>query len=412
MTAQTTFYFSRTLNRKFYSSEGKPLGKVKDLLIELIGSRPRVIAIKVKIRGKDRILDFTQFELVKAVTHYIIKCNNIIDFNIPEGSRSIFLAESVLDRQIVDINGRKLVRVNDFRLVIIPTGVFVIGVDVGLEGLLRRIGISHQIKTCLSWFNLSLPSNYILWDDVEAIDTLREGIRLSTSYKKLHTLHPSDLADIIEDMDRHTRINVFKALDEEKAADVLEELEEKAQVHVIETLSTEKAADVLEKMPAHEAADIIDQLEPDKAEELLNEMTLETSDDVRELMGYEENTVGSIMSAEYVSFNRNVTVGQVIDELRKSKPEDDVLYSILIVDDRERLIGTLSLRDLVVSEPSLPLHTIMDMQLITVFDDEKIDSLVEIIDKYNMLAVPVIDSSSKIQGLVMIDQIIEELADK
>jgi magnesium transporter len=252
----------------------------------------------------------------------------------------------------------------------------------------------------------------VLWDDVEAIDTLREGIRLSTSYKKLHTLHPSDLADIIEDMDRRTRINVFTALDEEKAADVLEELEEKAQVHVIETLSTAKAADVLEKMPAHEAADIIDQLEPDKAEELLNEMTIETSDDVRELMGYEENTVGSIMSAEYVAFNKNFSVGQVIEELRKSKPEDDVLYSILIVDDRERLIGTLSLRDLVVSEPSLPLHSIMDMQLITVFDDEKIDSLVEIIDKYNMLAVPVIDSSSKIQGLVMIDQIIEELADK
>ena len=272
------------------------------MLIEINGARPRVLAIKAKMGGKVRILDFTTFELVKAVTQYVIKCNDIIDYTIHENSHSIFLAESILDKQIVDINGRKLVRVNDIRLVIIPSGVFVIAVDIGFEGLLRRIGISHPIKTFLGWFNITLSSHYILWDEVETIDAMRAGIRLSSSYAKLNTLHPSDLADIIEDMDRKSQINVFTALDEEKAADVLEELEDKAQVHVIETLSTEKAADVLEKMPAHEVADIIDQLEPVKAEELLNEMTEESSDDVRELLEYEENTVGSVMSAEYIAF--------------------------------------------------------------------------------------------------------------
>jgi len=234
MISRTTFYFSRTLNRKFYSPDGKPLGKVKDLLIELSGSRPRVLAMKVKIKGKERILDFAQFELIKAVTQYVIRCNELVDFQIPETSHSIFIAESVLDRQIVDINGRKLERVNDIRLVIISSGIYVIAVDVGLEGLLRRIGISHQIKTFLSWFNLTLPSDYILWDDVETIDAMRAGIRLSTPYSKLHTLHPSDLADIIEDMDRKTQINVFSALNEEKAADVLEELEDKTMKDITE----------------------------------------------------------------------------------------------------------------------------------------------------------------------------------
>jgi magnesium transporter len=412
MTSRTTFYLSRTLNRKFYSPDGKPLGRIKDMLIELNGARPRVLAIKAKIGGKVRILDFTTFELVKAVTQYVIKCNDIIDYTIQENSHSIFLAESILDKQIVDINGRKLVRVNDIRLVIIPSGVFVIAVDVGFEGLLRRLGISHPIKTFLAWFKIPLSSHYILWDEVETIDAMRAGIRLSSSYAKLNTLHPSDLADIIEEMDRKSQINVFTALDEEKAADVLEELEDKAQVHVIETLSTEKAADVLEKMPAHEVADIIDQLEPVKAEELLNEMTEESSDDVRELLEYEGNTVGSVMSSEYIAFNRNFTVGQAIDELRKLKPEADLLYSIMIVDNRERIVATLSLRDLIVSEPSVMLHQIMDKQVITVFDDDKIDTLIEIFDKYSLLAVPVIDSASKIQGLVMIDQIFEELVEK
>jgi magnesium transporter len=412
MTTRTTFYFSRTRNQRFYSPDGKPMGRIKDMLIELTGSRPVVLAIKAKVDGRIRMLDFRTFELVKAVTTYVIKCNEIIDYAIPENSHSIFLAESVLDKQLIDINGRKLVRVNDIRLVIIPSGVFVIAVDVGFEGLLRRLGISHQIKTFLSWFNVSLPSHFILWDEVETIDAMRAGIRLSTSYAKLNTLHPSDLADIIEEMDRTSQVNVIAGLDEEKAADVLEELEEKAQLNVIETLSKEKAADVLEKMPAHEAADIIDQLEPVKAEELLNEMTEESSDDVRELLEYEDDTVGSVMSTDYIAFNKNHTVGQTIDELRKTKPEADLLYSILVVDDRDRLVATLSLRDLIVSEPSVTLNQIMNKQVITVFDDDKTDTLYEIFDKYNLLAVPVIDSSSKIQGLVMIDQIVEELVEK
>jgi magnesium transporter len=412
MTTRTTFYFSRTRNKKFYSPDGRPLGRIKDMLIELTGARPVVLAVKAKVQGKERILDFRTFELVKAVTKYVIKCNEISDYVITENSHSIFLAESVLDKQLIDINGRKLVRVNDIRLVIIPSGVYVIAVDVGFEGLLRRLGISHQIKTFLSWFNISLSSNFILWDEVETIDAMRAGIRLSSTYAKLNTLHPSDLADIIEDMDRKSQVNIIAGLDEEKAADVMEELEEKAQVNVIETLSTAKAADVLEKMPAHEVADIIDQLEPLKAEELLKEMAAESSDDVRELLEYEENTVGSVMSTEYIAFNKNLTVGQTIDELRKIKPEADLLYSILIVDDRERLIATLSLRDLIVSEPSVMLHQIMDKQVITVFDDDKTDTLFEIFDKYNLLAVPVIDSASKIQGLVMVDQIVEELVEK
>ena len=412
MTTRTTFYFSRTRNKRFYSPDGNPLGRIKDMLIELTGSRPVVLAIKASIDGKERILDFKAFELVKAVTQYVIKCNQVIDYTIPENSHSIFLAESVLDKQLIDINGRKLVRVNDIRLVIIPGGVFVIAVDVGLEGLLRRLGISHQIKTFLAWFNISLSSHYILWDEVETIDAMRAGIRLSSSYAKLNTLHPSDLADIIEDMDRKSQVNIIAGMDEEKAADVLEELEDKAQVNVIETLSTEKAADVLEKMPAHEVADIMDQLEPVKAEELLNEMEEESSDDVRELLEYEENTVGSVMSSDYIAFNKKLTVGQAIDELRRLKPEADLLYSILIVDDRERLVASLSLRDLIVSEPSVMLHQIMDKQVITVFDDDKTDALYEIFDKYDLLAVPVIDSASKIQGLVMIDQIIEELVEK
>jgi CBS domain-containing protein/sporulation protein YlmC with PRC-barrel domain len=409
MTSQVTFYLSRILGKRFYSPDGKVIGKIKDLLIDISYSRPKVIGVKTKIAGETRYLDFSYFEMIKADIKYVVKCANVIDFTLPNNSHTFFLSENVLDKQIVDIDGRKLVRVNDARLVLVPSGAFLIAVDVGLEGLLRRIGISRPIKRFLLLFRLSLPSKYILWDDVATVDSQSAGLRLSTTYSKLHTLHPSDLADIIEDMDRTTRTKVLANLDEEKAADVLEELETKSQIHIIENLSTEKAADLLEKMPADEAADIIDELEPQKAEELLNEMEVESSEDVRDLLEYSENTVGSIMSTDFISFNKNVTTGEAIQELRKQKPEADTLYSVLVVDEKERLIATVTLRDLIVSDPSTRLSQIMQKQIITVFDDDKIDSLAEVISKYNLLAIPVIDSSSKIQGLVMIDDIIEDL---
>ena len=412
MTSKTTFYFSRTLNRKFYSPDGKSLGKVKDLLIELNGSRPKVIAVKAKINRKLRILDFAQFDLVKAVTHYVIKCNDIIDYNIPENSHSFFLAESVLDRQIVDINGRKLVRVNDIRLVIIPDGVYVIAVDVGLEGLLRRIGISHQIKTFLSRINLTLPSRYILWDDFETIDTMRAGIRLSTSYSKLHTLHPSDLADIIEYLGKASKTHIFSSLDEEKAADVLEELEPHEQVHIIESLSLEKAADVLEKMPANEAADVLDVLEEEKAEQLLKEMEKESSKEVRELLEYPNTTVGSIMTTDVLSFSENITIDEALKEIRHQKPDMEVLYNLFVIDEQEKLIATVSLRDLVISEPDILINKIMKTNPVSVYDDDKLDSLAEIASKYNLLAIPVTNNENKLEGMVVIDDIVEDLVGK
>ena len=211
----------------------------------------------------------------------------------------MLLVESILDKQIVDMNGRKLVRVNDVRLATLPTGTFAVAVDIGIEGLLRRIGIAFPIKKFLLFFKVNIPAKFILWDDVQAIDHSSLNIRLSKSYAKLQTLHPSDMADILEDLGKKSSMSVFFSLDEEKAADVLEELEMHAQIHILENLPVNKAADVLEKMPADEVADILDKLEDERAEMLLKEMDTETSQEVRELLEYEDNLVGSLMTTDY-----------------------------------------------------------------------------------------------------------------
>jgi CBS domain-containing protein len=415
-----TFYLSRTLGKDVYDTHDNFIGKVMDILVEQNPipideeetARPRVTALKLKISKITRYIDFSHVSITKFNGNYEITCKQVVDATEDVINSSLPLVQCILDKQIIDLNGRKLVRVNDVRLATIKAGTFSIAVDVGMEGLLRRIGLSKSLNSVLKLFRTALPSKFILWDDIEAIDFSNLNIRLSTTFSKLNHLHPSDLADIIENLGTHAKTEVFSSLDDETAADVLEELEPDAQVHILENISVEKAADVLEKMPAHEVADIMDELEPHKAEELLNEMEAESSHDVRELLEYADETVGSLMSTEFVSFNKGITAGQAIEELRRQKPEDDMLYSIMVTDDKERLVATISLRDLIVEAPETELHQIMDVKLITVFDDDKIDSLAEIISKYNMLAIPVIDTMSTIQGLVIIDDIITDLLDK
>jgi len=256
---------------------------------------------------------------------------------------------------------------------------------------------------------IKLPSHLILWDDVETVDDGHSEIKLSKDYSNLEKLHPSDLADIIEDMNRYAQIALISSMDEERAADVLEELEPQIQRSVLENLPVDKAADLLEKMPADEAADILDELRDDKVEELLMEMEEEASEDIRELLVYPENSVGSIMITEFVLFNENQSVETTIKELRRLKPEPDTIYYLYIVDDFNQLVATVTLRDLIVAEPELELKQIMNPNLIYVFDDDKIASLHEIITKYNLLAIPVVNAEKQILGVVIINDMLHNL---
>jgi magnesium transporter len=419
MTSLKTFYLSRLLGKNVFDPNGQKLGRLKDLLIDTVhtenngyNERPKVIAVRMRVRKRTALFDIKHFEFIKEGVQPHVSCSQLVELPEEYAHKGILLDEVIMDKQIVDLNGRKLVRVNDVRLVNLPIGMFSIAVDVGFEGLLRRIGISVQIKMFLSLFKISLPSRFILWDDVEAVDYSNYNIRLSKSLSKLHTLHPSDLADIMEEMGRQSRASVFSALDEEKAADVLEELEPHAQIHIIESLPIGKAADVLEKMPANEAADLLDELEEDKAEMLLREMERESSEEVRELLEYPDNRVGSLMNTEILSFNEFKTAQEIIDELRTKKPEAEELYNLFVTNDENELVATFSLRDLVIAHPDTALHQFMKTDPVFLLDDQKIGEIAETISKYNLLAIPVVDQNHHLEGMVVIDDVIEDLIDK
>jgi len=418
MTSLTTFYLSGIIGKEVFDADGDAIGVLKDLLISAVPSgngdpnQQLVIGAKLKIHKQTRFYSFKTFRVTKARELLNVTCTQLLEVNTEEVNNGLLLVENILDKQIVDLNGRKLVRVNDVRLATLPAGTFAVAVDIGIEGLLRRIGISIPIKRFLSLFKINMPSKYILWDDVQAIDFSNLNIKLSKSYAKLHTLHPSDLADILEDLGKKSSTSVFSALDEEKAADVLEELETHTQIHIIESLPVNKVADVLEKMPADEVADILDEIGDEKAEMLLKEMDSESSQEVRELLEYPDNSAGGLMTTDVLSFRPELTVDEVINELRLKKPEPPELYTLFVTEKNDELVGTFDLRDLIIAQPETSISNIMKSEPVFLYDDQKIDDIAETISKYNLLAVPVVDKQNLLQGMVVVDDVVEDLINK
>jgi len=419
MTSLTTFYLSRLLGCNIFDTRDNVLGRIRDVYIRIHtslddnqSSNPQVIGFAVHMNGKNKDAVLDSLQIVKFGIHYKVQCQSMTLVSHDMFSDAVLLKESILDQQIVDINGRKLVRVNDIRMVTISAGTFVVAVDVGTEGLLRRLGVNMFFKRLLQPFGGNIPSKFILWDDVETIDPNTFNIQLSQTRSKLNTIHPSDLADIIEDMSKNYQTPIFSSLDEEHAADVLEELKVKEQVHIIESLPLEKAADVLEKMPANEAADLMDHLEEDKTEQLLLEMEPEASEEVRDLLEYPDGTIGSLMTSDILTFSAEQTIADVMEYIKTEKPEMESLYSLFVVDADNVLEGIISMRDLLVTDPQTCLDKVMNTNLNSVNDYDRLDAISGIVSKYNLLAVPVTNDHDELEGMVVIDDIFDEVLGK
>lgn len=419
MTSLTTFYLSRLLGCNIFDTRDNILGRIRDVYVRIHtsvdenqSSNPQVIGFAVHVNGKNKDAVLDSLQIVKFGIHYKVQCQSMTLVSHEMFSDAVLLKESILDQQIVDLNGRKLVRVNDIRMVAITAGTFVVAVDVGTEGLLRRLGVNMFFKKLLQPFGGNIPSKFILWDDVETIDPNTFNIQLSQTRSKLNTIHPSDLADIIEDMSKNYQAPIFSSLDEEHAADVLEELRVKEQVHIIESLPLGKAADVLEKMPANEAADLMDHLEEDKTEQLLLEMEPEASEEVRDLLEYPDGTIGSLMTSDILTFSAEQTIADAKEYIRVEKPEMESLYSLFVVDANNVLKGIITMRDLLVTDSQTPLEKVMNTNLNSVNDYDRLDAISGIVSKYNLLAVPVTNDHDELEGMVVIDDIFDELLGK
>lgn len=397
------YYFSQLLGKSVYNSTGQRTARILDMAVRWNGTYPEVLGIKYEKRSKSLI-----------PIQYVSECSpqgiRLVPGYAPEknvtlADTDIFISKWLLDKQIVDLKGSKLVRVNDVRLFWLEQQdshrLVVSAVDIGIRGLMRRLGLEFLVK--------NRKENLLGWQYMKPLEHWNSHLQIMKEKPQLKELHPADIADLLEDMSYKQRSGFIQSLDDQQAIEALSEMDLEAQVEVIQHMDEERASDILEDMPPDEAADILGELPVEKSEDLLKRMEDEDAAEVRELMQYEEGTAGALMTTEYISFASTITAEQAIDQLRQQAPSAETIYYLYVIDDTEHLLGVLSLRELIIAQPRTLLKEIMHTKVVTIADQDDEQRVAEVINKYGLLAVPVTDVNSVMLGIITVDDVLDIL---
>jgi CBS domain-containing protein/sporulation protein YlmC with PRC-barrel domain len=405
------YFFSDFLSRKVFDSGGEKLGRVVDLVAERGEAYPMITGLVVRIGRRSKRL-YLSWEKIAHIEPRITSSSNDLEAlqkRFPE-KESILLREEVMDKQIVDTYGAKVVRVNDLHFLRVDSHLRLVHVDVGFRGLMRRVGWEKGADKILRLlFSYDLPNQFISWKYVQLLSG-SDLLHLSVSQKRLSHLHPADLADILEDLGGRERSAIFHALDTETAAEALEEVDPKIQKALMEAIPVERASDIVEEMSPSDAVDLLADLPEGRAEEILEEMEQEKAEDLRELLVHPEETAGGLMTTAYLSLNQGVTVETAISRLKSEAPNLDIVDYIYVVDEEEVLQGVVSIRDLLTATSHQPLSQIQTPRVVSVKLDEDQNEVVEEFVKYGFRALPVVDGENHLKGVISFQNILQVLA--
>ena len=399
-------YLSQAIGSPVLDAHGEPMGKLDDLIVA-VGDRYPPVTGLVVATGKRRI--FLPWSHVGSfdASGARLSTGQIDITRFQQRPNEIQLRQDLLDKQIVDIDGRKVVRVNDLSLDDVDGKLHLVAVDVGAAGLLRRLGLERGYRVLARNLRLPVPERYIDWEDVDPVETSIASIRLRVPHAGLSELHPADLATIIDQLAPRDRAGVLAALDLEAAADAIEEMEPDTQVEVLEDLTPELAADILEEMSPDDAADLVADLDQPTRDRILAHMERDEVEEVQELLGYPEDTAGGIMTTEFIALEDGLTAAQAIERLRELEPDAETIYYIYVTDENDRLVGVLSLRDLIVAQPATRIGDFMIRQPVAVGVLADQDEVAAVVAHYNLLAVPVVDDEARLVGIVTVDDAID-----
>jgi CBS domain-containing protein len=327
----------------------------------------------------------------------------------PPEQQELYLVADLLDKQIVDVDGRKIVRINDIEVANTGGRLRVVAADVGLAGLLRRLGLRSFGRRWLTRIG-NVRRSMIAWDSVAPIREMNPSqVRLSVKEGRLARLHPSELAEIIGDLSSREALAVVGQLDDETAADAFEHLDTETRKNLIEDIGTERAADIIEEMDADDAADLLAELPEEQQSQLLAEMNAYTAGELRELVKYDEDTAGGLMTTDYVWIYPHRTTEATIRKIREIAPASEFIYYRYVVDKDDHLLGALSLRTLLLALPTAFIDRIMETDLVTVEPQAPAVDVASTIAKYDLLAVPVVDDAGKMLGIVTVDDAIDAI---
>lgn len=396
------FFLSKLLGQQVKDSRSRPVGTLDDIVVSLQRKYPSATKLVVK-NGRRKML--LPWDLVRSFeeSQTMLRLPTEDLKEVQPVDNEIFLAGDILDKQIVDTEGHKLIRVNDLQLARANGSLRVVGVDIGSGAIMRRLGLSRLAER----LSRRVQPTLLDWKTVEPVGGEAAGMKLKVTHDKLALLHPADIADIANELSPEERMAVVESLDAEVAADMVEEMDPHFQAALLNDLDERKAAALLSNMDPDDAADLLADLPEEKAATLLTLMRKKEARDVRELLAYDEETAGGIMTTEYVAIPPGMTAGEAIDKLRELEPGAETINYVYVIDDDGHLVGVFSLRDLILARRDQKVEEFMERHLISVRDDAGQVEVAQAIAKYNLLAVPVTDKENKMRGIITVDDAID-----
>ncbi len=396
-------------------STGSRAGKVREVALSPGESSTQVSGFVIRTRQGDRLVPANTVSLIDNSLRVSTAASDWGPYSGPEGL--LLLERDLLDQQIIDVHGRKVVRVNDVDIheessnghVVLKIGA----VDVGARGAMRRLLKGVIPGSALRPLLEKIPPRLIPWEfvDLIEIDPARR-IKLKISLERLAKLHPADIADIVEELAPAEREAVFETLDEEVAAETLEEIDPKMQVSILSSLDSDRAADIVEEMDPDAAADVLSDMHPDTSQEILTEMEPEERAEVAELMNFQDNTAAGRMTTEYMALTAGAKVEDAIEMLRNFEGGLESLSTIYIIGEKDKLLGAVPLAKIVLAPPGTPLMMLSSGHMTSIHPGANEKQIAELFDKYNLLTLAVIDDEGVLTGVITADDVINMLRSK
>jgi len=401
-------YLSDLLRMNVLDRDGKPTGRVKDIAVRPGDTFPLVTRVILRAKGHSEPVPLP-WSAVRSVSAEAITLHLPHPELKPTPSEDgeVLLVDSVLDKQIVDVQGRRVVKVNDLKLGSVQGQVRLVAASVGTRGLLRRLNLEGLALRIWAWFGRRPHERLISWEHVHSLDATSQQLQLDLEQEKLRRLNPADLADILGELSAPDRAMVVSSLDDETTAAAMQEMEFELQREVLDAVEDEKAADILEEIKPDDAADLVGDLPRERRDELLALMEPEEAEDVKELLRYPDDSAGGLMTTEFISVPAGMTAQEAIGYIRKAGESAETIYYCYVVDDQSRLVGVFSLRELVVSPPTRVIDEIMARDVVAVTPDTSHEETAGLISRYNLLAIPVVDDERHLLGIVTVDDAID-----
>lgn len=399
-------YLSSVIGRSVINSNGDHIGILRDLIMIPGEVFPEVSHIVIKSRKGIKTLPWSE---VTLFTHVVISTGSIkpprLDTYLPVDG-DILVKRDLLDKQIVDVDGAKVVRVNDIKLGKLNKKLCIFSVDIGFRGLLRRLGYERFGERFAQAINRDIPHSEISWEYVQPLEANSSKLALNIARNQMNEMHPADLADIIENIPIQNIRTVLNTIDAETTGDTIYELEADMRNVVINQLNYEQVSDILEEMEPDEAADVLSDLPEGKAQELLDMMDREDAEDIQELLEHEEDSAGGLMTPDYFRLSSHITIGQALELLKGCANDVETIYYGYVVDHDDRLEGIVSLKQLLMNPPETHITDIMEENIKFVHVDAEPEDMLETLAKYDLIAVPVLDSDDRMAGIVTVDDVL------